>query len=246
LGDGSTTSRYTPDRVKKSAAPNDYLTGIVSIAAGGGTLAAVDADGAVWTWGAGTNGSLGNGSTNDSSYPVQVVLANGNNSSTPLAGMSQVACGSSGFCIALTRSGVVFGWGNNDFAQLGFAPGGAMSIAALVPGISGVDVIAAGSAHCLAHSAVDGKVYGWGYNGYGQLGVGFASVVQAPIAMSAGPDNMKDVSDLAASSNFSAMMRYTDRTVFVAGDDQSGQLGLPGNPLTQNVPAKSSIVPPLN
>ena len=38
LGDGSTSSRFRPERVQKSANPGDYLTGIVSIAAGGGTL----------------------------------------------------------------------------------------------------------------------------------------------------------------------------------------------------------------
>src|SRR5204862_3977498 len=67
LGDGTTNSRYTPARVKKSASPDDYLTGIVSIAAGAGTIAALDADGYVWTWGAGANGGLGNGFTADSS-----------------------------------------------------------------------------------------------------------------------------------------------------------------------------------
>src|SRR4029077_9534092 len=53
LGDGTTMSRYTPARVKNSSNSNDYLTGIVSIAAGGGTLAAGDAAGAALTLGGG-------------------------------------------------------------------------------------------------------------------------------------------------------------------------------------------------
>lgn len=241
LGDGTTVSRFVPARVRKSATPEDYLTGIVSIAAGGGTMAALDADGTVWTWGAGSNGSLGNGSTDDSSYPVQVVLAASNNAGVPLVGISQVACGSSGFCIALARSGSVFGWGNNNFSQMGIAPGGAFSIATFIPvGVNDVDLIAAGSAHCLAHTASDGRVYAWGYNGYGQAGAGFASVAQYPPApMSSGPDGMNDIAEFAGGANFSAMVRYTDRALFVAGDNQSLQLGLAPSVLSQFVPVRS-------
>jgi len=246
LGDGTPVPHYTPSRVTKTANPGDYLTGIVSIAAGGGTMAAIDADGTVWTWGAGANGNLGNGgSGDDSGYPVQVVQAASNNASTPLVGISQVACGSSGFCIALARYGTVFGWGSNDFSQLGIAPGGALSIATpIAVGPGGIDAIAAGSAHCIAHSAADGKVYGWGYNGYGQLGNGSAGVAQyPPVAMNPGPDGMKDVADLVACANFSVMVRYTDRAVFVTGDNQSGQLGIPGDPLVQYLPVRSSFLP---
>jgi alpha-tubulin suppressor-like RCC1 family protein len=240
LGDGSTSSRYTPARVRKSANPDDYLTGIVSISAGGGTLAAVDADGNVWTWGAGANGALGNGGTQDSSYPVQVINQDSN---APLAGVSEVACGSSGFCIALVRYGAVFGWGSNQFSQLGTVAGGFASRATYIeiaPNI-GIDAIAAGSAHAIAHSSI-GNVYGWGHNGRGQLGTGSTSVAQAPpVVMNAGPDGMNDIHDLLAGPNFSVMVRYTDRAVFVTGDNQSGQFGIPGNPAIQKVPIRSSF-----
>jgi alpha-tubulin suppressor-like RCC1 family protein len=237
LGDGTANPRYTPARVQKSWVPGDYLTGIISIAAGGGTLAAVDSDGAVWTWGAGANGALGNGATNDSYFPVQVLQA-GN---SPLVGITEVACGSSGFCIALARYGTVFGWGNNAFAQLGIAGGGSRSVAAPINGIPGsIDAIAAGSAHSIAHGQ-DGNIYGWGYNGRGQLGVGFTSVAQLPVVMSAGPDGMNDINDLAAGGNFSVMIRNSDRAVFVAGENQSGQLGIPGNQSIQSLPVRSNF-----
>lgn len=243
LGDGTTNSHFAPARVKKSPAPDDYFSGVVSIAAGGGTMAAVDADGTVWTWGAGENGALGNGSVQDSSYPVQVMATNPQGMGIPLLGVTQVACGSSGFCIALTRYGTVFGWGNNNFSQLGIAAGGGYSIATpIVAGApSSIDLIAAGSAHCLAHSS-DGHVYGWGYNGRGQLGIGTTSVAQAPpVVMNPGPNDMNNISDLAAGPNYSVMVRYTDRAVFVTGDNQSGQLGIPGNPPLQKVPVRSSF-----
>ena len=241
LGDGTTTSRYTPGRVQKSSNPGDYLTGIVSIAAGGGTMAAVDADGTVWTWGAGANGALGNGFTQDSSYPVQVLRAGSNNASTPLSGVSEVACGSSGFCIALASSTSVFGWGSNAFSQLGIAAGGSSSIAIpIAVGPGSIDAIAAGSAHCIAHSR-DGNVYGWGYNGRGQLGIGSTGVAQLPTVMQTGPDSMNNVEDLLAGGNFSIMVRNSDRAVFVAGDNQSGQLSVPGNLPVQSLPVRSSF-----
>jgi alpha-tubulin suppressor-like RCC1 family protein len=59
--------------------------------------------------------------------------------------------------------------------------------------------------------------------------------------MSAGPDGMNNISDLAAGPNFSVMVRYTDRAVFVAGDNQSGQLRISGNPSSQKVPVRSSF-----
>ncbi len=243
LGDGTTATRYTPARVKKGPAPEDYLSGIVSITAGGGTIAAIDADGTVWTWGAGANGALGNGGIEDSVYPVQVIKAGENNVGTPLVGISQVACGSSGFCVALARYGTVFVWGDNQFSQLALPAGGALSIATPV-GIgtgAAIDAIAVGSAHCIAHSE-DGNVYGWGYNGRGQLGIGSATVAEAyPTAMERGPDNMDEVDDLVAGANFSAMVRNSDRAVFVAGDNQAGQLGVAGTQAPQYLPVRSSF-----
>ena len=241
LGDGTTASRFAPARVRKSAGPNDYLTGIVSIAAGGGTLAAIDADGTVWTWGAGANGALGNGSTADQLYPVQVVTIGAGNQGVILPGATQVACGSSGFCIALTRGGAVYGWGSNAFSQLGTVVGGSSSVAVQISIPGSVDAIAAGSAHGIAHSS-DGNVYGWGYNGRGQLGTGSTNVAQSPpVAMNPGPNGMNNISDLAAGANYSVMVRNSDRAVFVTGENQSGQLTVPGNQSTQAVPVRSTF-----
>jgi alpha-tubulin suppressor-like RCC1 family protein len=181
----------------------------------------------------------------DSPFAVQVLMSAADRSSTPLVGVSEVTCGSSGFCIALTRYGQVFGWGSNEFSQMAIAPGGSFSIAVpIYAGPNGIDAIAAGAAHAIAHSSRDGNVYGWGYNGRGQLGAGFASVAQFPaVVMSGGPSGMNDVSKLAAGGDSSFMVRYLDRMVFVAGDNQSGQLGIPGNQEAQYLPVSSALNP---
>jgi alpha-tubulin suppressor-like RCC1 family protein len=155
--------------------------------------------------------------------------------------VSEVACGSSGFCIALASYAAVFGWGSNAFSQLGIAAGGSSSIAIpIAVGPSSIDAIDARAAHCIAHSR-DGNVYGWGYNGRGQLGTGFTGVAQLPTAMQVGPDGMNNIDDLAAGGSFSVMIRNSDRAVFVAGDNQSGQLSIPANQSTQSLPVRSSF-----
>ncbi len=61
-GDGGTTVSGYPHRVQTGAAT--YLGGIIAIAAGKDHGVALDGNGAVFTWGAGASGQLGNGSTN--------------------------------------------------------------------------------------------------------------------------------------------------------------------------------------
>ena len=71
LGDGTTTSRLTPIQVVG-------LTNAVSIHVGETSSCAGKSDGTIWCWGANTDmfgnqGMLGNGSTINSSVPVQVL-----------------------------------------------------------------------------------------------------------------------------------------------------------------------------
>lgn len=72
LGDGTTTNRLTPVQVLDPGDNSGYLTGITEIAAGIYHSLALKNDGTLWAWGGNYNGQLGNGTTNDSSSPVQV------------------------------------------------------------------------------------------------------------------------------------------------------------------------------
>ncbi len=76
LGQGNTTSVYSPVQVK-SADGSSYLTDIIEIAAGSYHNLALAKDGTVWTWGYGFHGELGNGKTSNSSLPVKVKIGGG-------------------------------------------------------------------------------------------------------------------------------------------------------------------------
>ena len=87
------------------------LTNVIAIAAHiyQNSTVALKSDGTVWTWGAGAQGQLGNGSTADQSSPVQVT------------GLSNIVYISSGLyhAYALSNTGVIYAWGNNGASQLG-------------------------------------------------------------------------------------------------------------------------------
>jgi alpha-tubulin suppressor-like RCC1 family protein len=69
LGDGTTTNRLTPTRVMKT--PTDVLGAIAEVAAGGAHGLARSVDGvAVWAWGAGDSGQLGNGLDPNATVPI--------------------------------------------------------------------------------------------------------------------------------------------------------------------------------
>uniref|UniRef100_A0A8C5C1H5 Uncharacterized protein n=1 Tax=Gadus morhua TaxID=8049 RepID=A0A8C5C1H5_GADMO len=88
--------------------------------------------------------------------------------------------------LALSVSGTVFGWGQNDAGQLGL---GDMTETSVVPSptpvaaLSGVPLVqvTAGGAHTLALS-VSGTVFGWGQNDAGQLGLGDMTGIR-PVGM---------------------------------------------------------------
>lgn len=66
LGDGSTTDRLVPVNVAGLG------SGVVAVSAGGSFSCALTSNGAVKCWGANGNGALGDGTTMDSSVPVDV------------------------------------------------------------------------------------------------------------------------------------------------------------------------------
>jgi len=131
--------------------------------------------------------------------------------------------------LALKKDGTVWAWGNNGWGQLGNgAPFPIMEnqyTPVQVMGLTGVVDIAVGSSHNLALKS-DGTVWAWGWNNYGQLGVGNTTDYSSPHKVH-GPDNvgyLTDVVDVEAGADFSFSVRQ-DGTVWAWGHNDSFQLG---------------------
>lgn len=126
LGDGTTANSAIPVHVPLSDP-------VVRVFQGGsgpsnGQTIAITRDGTLWTWGSGTDGQLGDGSTSSSAAPIRIALPRG---------VEAVAVASGGFaCYAIDKSGELWAWGRNEVGQLGTGSSGPDQLTPTDTGIS--------------------------------------------------------------------------------------------------------------
>jgi alpha-tubulin suppressor-like RCC1 family protein len=137
-----------------------------------------------------------------------------------------IAAGSNHTC-ATTRSNGVKCWGDNTSGQLGNGSTVASPIAVDVQGLAGeVGFIVAGANHTCVLSYflnVGNKVYCWGDNRFGQLGVG-AAIVAAATEVSFLAVGGDDAVQIAAGANHTCAHMESDRVICWGANDL-GQLG---------------------
>lgn len=149
---------------------------IEHIASGAGHVAAVTEDGSVWTWGRNTHGQLGLGYADFGTRTCAVVCsqpARVRDFGTGEAFGRVHAAGAGCSHTVLISNGVVYTCGYAVFGQLGRKSKLSTSYYFGRVPIFNVKFasVSVGSEHSLAVSD-DGDLYAWGYNFYGQLGIG--------------------------------------------------------------------------
>jgi alpha-tubulin suppressor-like RCC1 family protein len=173
---------------------------------------ALMSDTTVWAWGNNSNGQLGNGTTTDSTTPVQV---------SGISSVTFIAAGNkfSAARRSVTYSSVVNTWGLNSSGQLGNGTTTDSTTPAQVSGISGVTVISVGYDHIVAVKS-DGTVWTWGNNGNGQLGNGTTTASNTPIQVS----GLTTATAVTAGTADSVVL-LLDGTARAWGSNNKGQLG---------------------
>ncbi|KAJ7964571.1 Ultraviolet-B receptor UVR8 [Quillaja saponaria] len=144
--------------------PGSYVK---KIACGGRHSAVITDAGALLTFGWGLYGQCGQGSTDDELSPACVSSLLGIQIEGVAAGLWHTVCTSA--------DGDVYAFGGNQFGQLGTGGDQAETLPRLLDSPS-LDNMHVKNVSCGArHTAVitdDGKVFCWGWNKYGQLGLG--------------------------------------------------------------------------
>ena len=184
-------------------------------------IAAIKTDGTLWMWGDNSYGQLGNGSTEDSSVPIQV--------------MEDVSAVSIGFghTVALKKDGSLWAWGYNSMSQLGNGWKGNVKLdygsyiqTVPVQIMKNVVAISAGDFHTAAIKT-DGTLWMWGQNDMGQLGNGNVAnsktedgkpVQSVPLQV------MKNVAAVSAGRIHTAAIK-TDGSLWTWGFNRYGQIG---------------------
>ncbi|EGR28884.1 hypothetical protein IMG5_167380, partial [Ichthyophthirius multifiliis] len=137
---------------------------VTKIALGTHHSAACTNQGKLYTWGQGVNGQLGHGSNQNEEIPKKVKEFQD-------IRVLEIACGDS-HTMAIISGNLVYGWGFNQAGQLGFQDLSRVNLPKKIMFFNQKEVvqIQCGKKHSIALT-VEGQVYSWGSNEYGQLGI---------------------------------------------------------------------------
>ncbi|XP_073137412.1 ultraviolet-B receptor UVR8-like isoform X2 [Henckelia pumila] len=151
---------------KRFKSMGNYVKGI---ACGGRHSAVVTDAGVLLTFGWGSYGQCGQGNTDDSLRPTCVSSLLGTEIEAVAAGLWHTVC--------ICADGRVHAFGGNQFGQLGLGTNSERS--EVVPKLLDASVLENKKAKTVSagarHSAIltgDGEIFSWGWNKYGQLGLG--------------------------------------------------------------------------
>lgn len=162
LGHNNVTNKSSPIQIGSAL--------WTQVTAGNGFVAGIQSNGTLWSWGNNSSGQLGNGGYTNTSSPIQVA-----------GSWTQVSAGYNSI-IGMHTDGTVWGWGDNATFELGMGQGGFPSgNTSTYPS----PIQLAGSWNQISCSGasgssvangygmglkIDGTLWGWGDNSWGQLG----------------------------------------------------------------------------
>uniref|UniRef100_A0A452UWJ6 RCC1 and BTB domain containing protein 1 n=1 Tax=Ursus maritimus TaxID=29073 RepID=A0A452UWJ6_URSMA len=213
LGTGDNQSTLVPKKLEALCGKK-----IKSLSYGSGPHVLLSTeDGVVYAWGHNGYSQLGNGTTNQGIAPIQVCT------NLLIKQVVEVACGSH-HSMALAADGEVFAWGYNNCGQVGSGSTTNQPTPRKVTNclhIKRVVGIACGQTSSMA-VLDNGEVYGWGYNGNGQLGLGNNGNQLTPVRVAA----LHSVCVNQIVCGYAHTLALTDEGLLYAwGANTYGQLG---------------------
>ena len=181
---------------------------------------AMDSEGQLYSWGDNTHGQLGLGDTQDRQSSEEIKFFADKK-------IIQISLGKS-HSLALDHEGQVYSWGWNEGGQLGLGDKKDRYEPTLIPYFkeNGIFITQVTTAykHNLALDK-DGKVYSWGWNDYGELGLSNNEERLSPTLISYFKDNGIKITKLAIGSWHSFALD-DEGQLYSWGRNANGRLGL--------------------
>lgn len=163
LGNGTTETSDKLIKIKEDVKFEKISAGEIS-------NLALDNEGNLWSWGCNNCGQLGDGTLENKLEPTKIETNKK---------FIQIRSGGR-FSIAIDNEGNLWSWGNNDYGQIGDGDSSKTYRYKPVQIIKNTKFIqiSAGSSHALALD-INGNLWSWGSNYYGQLGRNGSSSIPA-------------------------------------------------------------------
>lgn len=205
---------------------------ITSVSLGSGHSSAMTSQGRIFTWGADIYGQLGNGASDNEVHatPIEITSQFGLSEEESIASIQMSYYHSS----AITTEGRVFNWGYNGYGNLGDGTEQNQSYPVEITSnfsLSAEEVLIGISMSGYSHASAitsEGRVFTWGSNAYGQLGIGTSDYDghSTPIDITSGFILLagEKVIRMSLGTNHSSAITSTGR-IFTWGRDNAGQLG---------------------
>ncbi|XP_043927005.1 RCC1 and BTB domain-containing protein 1 isoform X2 [Protopterus annectens] len=186
----------------------------------------------VFAFGLNCNNSLGTGDNQSAIVPKKIEILCGKK-------IISLSYGSGPHVILATADGEIYAWGSNGYSQLGDGttnPSAAPVMISINLANKKVIDVACGSHHSMALTN-DGQVYGWGYNGNGQLGLGNSTNHPTPCRVT----GLQGACMIQIACGCAHTLALTDEgLVYTWGANTYGQLGN-GNKNNQVCPVQIMV-----
>ena len=252
LGDGNHGRTGHPQEVVTETGP---FTDVKEVAVAGPHVIALLYNGTVWTWGASEFGERGNGESGwersarqsepsiarPRSEPAEVEAVRTYAQSKHTT-VRQIAAGGKRDYVVLA-DGEVLGWGDDHAGILDVPepekqgkcigelhasePSACVKTPQPLPGLAGIERIAAGETTTYAIRDEGKEILSWGINGKGQLGDGGTENSATPVRVELSPTSR--IAEVSADGEFT-LARLANGTVYGWGADGGDQIGIqPGS-----------------
>ena len=183
----------------------------VQVAAGWGHSLALLADGRIFSWGVNTSGQLGDGTTTMRNTPAAM---------PGVTNAVYLTCGYNHNLMAKSDQSVWL-WGTNSHGQLGQGDkANRLSPVSIPVASSQLASVALGELHTLLVDT-SGNLYGFGDNGYGQLGLPYSPTVEHLSIAAPLTSGVK----AARAFSLNSVLIGTDGLPYGSGENVYGQLG---------------------